>query len=79
MRRLEGKVILVAGAGGIDGGLARRYAAEGAQIVLGDINLASAEEVVGEIEKAGEAIARAFLKDMYSSPPPSVRQEPGPL
>jgi hypothetical protein len=47
--------------------------------VLGDINLASAEEVVGEIEKAGEAIARAFLKDMYSSPPPSVRQEPGPL
>ena len=53
MRRLEGKVILVAGAGGIGGGLAERYAAEGAQVVLGDISVASAEAVVGEIEQAG--------------------------
>ncbi|MGO9381516.1 MAG: SDR family NAD(P)-dependent oxidoreductase [Mycobacterium sp.] len=58
MRRLDGKVILVAGAGGIGNELARRYAAEGARVVLGDINLASAEDVVSEIEKAGgEAIA----------------------
>lgn len=54
MRKLEGKVILVAGAGVIGGGLARRYAAEGAQVVLGDINQSSAEEAVSEIEKSGE-------------------------
>ncbi len=58
LRRLEGKVILVAGAGGIGSGLARRYAAEGAQVVVGDLNLSSAEAVVSDIEKArGEAIA----------------------
>ena len=58
MNRLEGKVILVAGAGGIGNGLARRYAAEGAQVVLGDINLASAEEVVNEIKQnGGQALA----------------------
>lgn len=53
MQRLEGKVILVAGAGGIGGELARRYAAEGASVVLGDINLDDARAVVGEIERAG--------------------------
>ena len=58
MRRLEGKVILVAGAGGIGAGLAQRYAAEGANVVLGDINLSSAREVVNLIQQAGsEAIA----------------------
>jgi NAD(P)-dependent dehydrogenase (short-subunit alcohol dehydrogenase family) len=58
MGKLEGKVILVAGAGGIGGALARCYAAEGAQVVLGDINQGSAEEVVSEIENTdGEAIA----------------------
>ena len=35
--RLDGKVIVVAGAGGIGSGLARRYAAEGAAVVVGDI------------------------------------------
>jgi NAD(P)-dependent dehydrogenase (short-subunit alcohol dehydrogenase family) len=58
MERLEGKVILVAGAGGIGGELARRYAAEGARVVLGDINRDTAEEVVGEINRGkGEATA----------------------
>lgn len=41
--RLAGKVIVVAGAGGIGGGLTRRYAAEGANVVVGDISLAAAE------------------------------------
>jgi len=55
---LDGKVILVAGAGGIGTGLAERYAAEGARVVLGDINTQSAEAVVGAIrESGGEAIA----------------------
>lgn len=57
-RKLEGKVILVAGAGGIGCGLAERYAAEGARVVLGDIDLAAAEAVVSGITARGdEAIA----------------------
>lgn len=58
MRRLDGKVILVAGAGGIGGGLARRYAAEGAKVVLGDVQLNSAAETVEDIcGQGGEAKA----------------------
>ncbi|MGE3692716.1 MAG: SDR family NAD(P)-dependent oxidoreductase [Novosphingobium sp.] len=37
-QRLTGKIIAVAGAGGIGDELARRYAAEGASVVLGDID-----------------------------------------
>jgi len=56
--RLDGKVILVAGAGGIGNGLAHRYAAEGASVVLGDIDLATAEDGVKAITEAGgQAIA----------------------
>lgn len=51
---LEGKVILVAGAGGIGGGLAERYAAEGARVVLGDIDKQTAEEVAAKITSAGD-------------------------
>lgn len=55
---LEGKVVLVAGAGGIGNGLAIRYAAEGAKIVLGDVDLATAEEAVHAINaNGGQAIA----------------------
>lgn len=61
MRRLEGSVILVAGAGGIGGGLAKRYAQEGAQVVLGDINLPAAEEVVGEITGSGNTARSIHL------------------
>ncbi len=47
--RLTGKVIVIAGAGGIGDGLARRYAAEGASVVLGDIEgeraIATAEAI----------------------------------
>jgi NAD(P)-dependent dehydrogenase (short-subunit alcohol dehydrogenase family) len=49
MNRLQGKVIVVAGAGGIGDELARRYAGEGAAVVLGDIDgdraIATAEAV----------------------------------
>jgi NAD(P)-dependent dehydrogenase (short-subunit alcohol dehydrogenase family) len=58
MRRLEGKSIVVAGAGGIGGGCARRYAAEGARVVLGDLDRDGAQAIVDEIAAAGgEAIA----------------------
>ncbi len=53
MRRLEDKVIFVAGAGGIGAGLAKRYAEEGARVLLGDIDLAAAEQVAGEITASG--------------------------
>ena len=53
MTRLEGKTILVAGAGGIGSELARRYAREGASVLLGDINAVVAAEAVDEITAAG--------------------------
>lgn len=53
MNRLAGKVILVAGGGGIGGGLAVRYAREGACVVLGDTNLAPAQALVADIAAAG--------------------------
>ena len=50
---LEGKTILVAGAGGIGNGLAIRYAAEGANVVLGDLDIATAQQAVDEITRSG--------------------------
>lgn len=62
MNRLSGKVIVVAGCGGIGSELARRYAAEGASIVLGDIDAAAAQTVVDEIAATG-GIATATALD----------------
>lgn len=55
---LSGKTVLVAGAGGIGDALARRYAAEGANVVLGDVNEDAADQAVREIAgEGGEAVA----------------------
>jgi NAD(P)-dependent dehydrogenase (short-subunit alcohol dehydrogenase family) len=53
--RLKGKVIVVAGAGagGIGDELARRYASEGASVLLGDIDGAAAKAVAEEIVRGG--------------------------
>jgi NAD(P)-dependent dehydrogenase (short-subunit alcohol dehydrogenase family) len=51
--RLKGKVIAVAGAGGIGDELARRYAREGAAVRVGDIKAATATAVAAEIVAAG--------------------------
>lgn len=51
--RLTGKVIVVAGAGGIGSGLARRYAAEGASVVIGDVEEYGARTLAAEIVAAG--------------------------
>jgi NAD(P)-dependent dehydrogenase (short-subunit alcohol dehydrogenase family) len=53
MERLKGKVILLAGGGHIGSALARRYAAEGAAVLVGDIDAAGAARLAGEIGEAG--------------------------
>lgn len=59
--RLDGKVIVVAGAGGIGSGLARRYAAEGAAVVLGDIDEGSARSTAEQVEGEGGRIVATRL------------------
>ena len=62
--RLEGKVIaMTGGATGIGAVTAQRMAAEGAHVVIGDINLAGAQDVVAAIAAAGGS-ARTILCDI---------------
>lgn len=61
MKRLNGHTILIAGGGGIGAGLARRYTTEGANVVLGDIDLDGAEAVADEIRVAGGSIVATYL------------------
>jgi meso-butanediol dehydrogenase / (S,S)-butanediol dehydrogenase / diacetyl reductase len=58
-RLVEGKSIIVTGGGGgIGEGIARDLAAEGARVVVADIDLAAAERVAAAIRKdKGEAVA----------------------
>ncbi|MDB5686360.1 MAG: hypothetical protein JWR77_949 [Rhizorhabdus sp.] len=54
MKRLTGKTAIISGTtGGIGAASARRFAAEGAQVVLADINVEGAEKVAAEIRGAG--------------------------
>lgn len=52
-RRLDGKVVIVAGAGGIGNELARRYAAEGAAVVIGDLDGEGAQALADSIAGSG--------------------------
>ena len=55
MRRLDGKVAIVTGSGGIGAATAMRLASEGAQVVIADIDLAGAEATARAIVADGGA------------------------
>ena len=55
--RLEGKTSIVTGAGsGFGAGIARKFATEGAKVVLADINLEAAAAIADEIGSAAVAV-----------------------
>lgn len=61
MRRLEGKVAVIAGAGGIGVATARRLAEEGCAVMLGDLDgdaAAAAAEAIGS--QGGRCLAAAY-------------------
>ena len=60
MRTFEGKTVVVTGGGGgIGGATCRRFAGEGAQVAVFDMNLEAAEKVADGI-RAGGGVAQAF-------------------
>jgi 2-hydroxycyclohexanecarboxyl-CoA dehydrogenase len=64
MQRFQDKTVVVTGGGGgIGGATCRRFAAEGAQVAVFDLNLDAAEKVAGAIRAEGGR-AQAFLCDI---------------
>lgn len=53
---LQDKVVIVAGLGGVGNGLAKRYADEGAQLVIGDLDAELALRVAAEIDPSGKRV-----------------------
>lgn len=60
--RLEGKVIAIAGGCGTIGtGVTRRLAEEGARVMLGDLDIAAAEELAGKLAAMGAQVTPVRL------------------
>jgi NAD(P)-dependent dehydrogenase (short-subunit alcohol dehydrogenase family) len=74
LRDLKDKVVLIAGAAtGLGAASARRLAADGARVVVGDLNLGGAEQTAAAItELGGQAVAVQF--DIAER---RLRQRPG--
>ena len=53
---LENKVVIVAGLGGVGNGLARRYADEGALLIVGDLDGELVSRVVADLDPSGERV-----------------------
>ena len=54
MQRFDGKTVIVTGGGGVTGGAtSRRFASEGAQVAVSDMNLEAAEKVAADIRATG--------------------------
>jgi len=65
MERFQGKVVLITGAAsGIGAAAARRFAAEGARLMLGDLNEAGGAEIAREL-KAEAAFLRVDVRDRH--------------
>jgi NAD(P)-dependent dehydrogenase (short-subunit alcohol dehydrogenase family) len=53
---LEDKVVIVAGLGGVGNGLARRYADEGARLVIGDLDGDLSMRIAAELDSSGQQV-----------------------
>ena len=58
---LENKVVIVAGLGGVGNGLARRYADEGALLVVGDLDAELVSRVAADLDPSGERVRGTSL------------------
>jgi NAD(P)-dependent dehydrogenase (short-subunit alcohol dehydrogenase family) len=58
---LKDKVVILAGCGGIGDGLARRYASEGATLLLADLRGDHAEQLARELDPSGKRIIGTAL------------------
>ncbi|MCT7658751.1 SDR family NAD(P)-dependent oxidoreductase [Mycobacterium deserti] len=58
---LNDKVIIVAGLGGIGNGLAKRYADEGARLVIGDLDADLTTRVATDLDASGERVLPTAL------------------
>jgi 3-oxoacyl-[acyl-carrier protein] reductase len=67
--RLQGKVAIVTGGGsGFGEGIAKRFAEEGAKLVVNDIDDRGGERVAGEIERAQGQGSALYLRGDVARP-----------
>ena len=77
--RLEGKVAIVTGAGsGFGEGIAKRFAEEGAKLVINDIDDRGGERVAGEIERSAGQGSALYVRADVSRAHSSWRWAPWP-